>query len=89
MSPDTADPEAAGVYTDPGSVDIPSNYGRIQQLQPQASSLDVMYVTGIGGHDSPLLAIFLKHLPRASSQPGCYAVLYFINALMISASFSL
>ena len=46
---------------------------------PSSSSVAVS-VAGVGDHDLPLFAISCihKHLRSASSQPGCYTVLYFL-----------
>ena len=40
-------------------------------------------VAGVGDHDIPLFAISCihKHIRSASSQPGCYTVLYFFILL--------
>ena len=45
-----------------------------------SSSSVAVSVAGVGDHDLPLFAISCihKHLRSASSQPGCYTVLYFI-----------
>ena len=53
-----------------------------------SSSSVAVSVAGVGDHDLPLFAISCihKHL-SASSQPGCYTVLYFYS-LTTSASFS-
>ena len=54
-----------------------------------SSSSVAVSVAGVGDHDLPLFAISCmhKHLRSASSQPGCYTVLYFYS-LTTSASFS-
>ena len=54
-----------------------------------SSSSVAVSVAGVGDHDLPLFAISCihKHLRSASSQPGCYTVLYFYS-LTTSVSFS-
>ena len=47
---------------------------------PASPSSVAVSVAGVGDHDLPLFAISCihKHLRSASSQPGCYTVLYFL-----------
>ena len=51
--------------------------GRASKIVSSSSSVAVS-VAGVGDHDFPLFAISCihKHLRSASSQPGCYTVLY-------------
>ena len=58
-------------------------------LAVSSSSSVAVSVAGVGDHDFPLFAISCihKHLRSASSQPGCYTVLYFYS-LTTSTSFS-
>ena len=64
-------------------------YDQTSSKKTTSSSSVAVSVAGVGDHDFPLFAISCihKHLRSASSQPGCYTVLYFYS-LTTSTSFS-
>ena len=70
------------------NIDNASSFGRELSSSSSSSSVAVS-VAGVGDHDLTLFAITCihKHLRSASSQPGCYTVLY-LYSLTTSASFS-
>ena len=67
---------------------VPVIVSKCRHMWLSSSSVAVS-VAGVGDHDFPLFAISCihKHLRSASSQPGCYTVLYFYS-LTTSTSFS-